>query len=64
MDARYMIDTTTYNKLHGAPLKMQHGRKELDATSVESEKPPQHSFLLLLPTEIRGFSLLTKKWGK
>lgn len=58
-----MVDTKTYNKLHGIPPKSDPARKELDMVLFESDEPPQGSFPLLLPTEIKAFNFLAKKWG-
>jgi hypothetical protein len=65
MDARYMIDTNTYKMLHpGAFQNYQPPGAELDLASTALDEPPQGPFVFLLPTEIKGYNLRTKKWGK
>lgn len=65
MDARYMIDTKTYNMLHPAAAKnYQVPGAELDSASMALDEPPQEPFVFLLPIEIKGYNLRTKKWGK
>jgi hypothetical protein len=60
-----MIDTKTYLKLHSyAAAKSSDSSQELNATLLLSEDPPRQPFTLLLPTEIKGYNLQTKKWGQ
>jgi len=53
-----MIDTKTYNKLHFRSSQM---KCELDHAVDE---PPRKAILMSLPSEIKGYNLCTKKWGK
>ena len=60
-----MIDTNTYKMLHPSASKdHQPPGAELDLASLALDEPPQEPFVFLLPTEIKGYNLRTKKWGK
>ena len=58
-NSRYMIDTSTFNELHPSQSLQQD---ELGSEAMERDKPPDETFLLLLPYSIHGFGLDDKKW--
>jgi hypothetical protein len=65
-----MIDFKTYLKLHHEDLADRID-SNADATDGQLElnldtdaEPPKQPFLLLLPTEIKGYNVRTKTWGK
>jgi hypothetical protein len=65
MDSRYMIDMKTYKMLHaGAREDSAAVEAELDSASMAADELPQEPFVFLLPNEIKGYNLRTKKWGK
>ncbi len=39
-------------------------RDDLGPEAMESDEPPDDSFVLLLPAEILGFGFHDKKWSK
>ena len=60
-----MIDMKTYKMLHaGARENFVGVEAELDSASMASDELPQEPFAFLLPNEIKGYNLRTKKWGK
>jgi hypothetical protein len=65
MNDRYMIDFKTYLKLHKPYMGTKAtNEQDLVISWKTAEKPADHPFLLLLPTELKGYNLRTKKWGK
>jgi SpoVK/Ycf46/Vps4 family AAA+-type ATPase len=60
-----MIDMKTYKMLHaGAQEDSAAVEAELDSASMAADELPQEPFVFLLPNEIKGYNLRTKKWGK
>ncbi|ETS73988.1 hypothetical protein PFICI_13854 [Pestalotiopsis fici W106-1] len=61
---RYMIDTVTYHELHekAASQRAENSTTRLSQELMDSETPPEGSFVLLLPPRILGFGMHDKKW--
>ncbi|RGP72192.1 p-loop containing nucleoside triphosphate hydrolase [Fusarium sporotrichioides] len=60
---RYMVDMATYRELHNKEndqKSIEHG--DLGQEAMNSDDPPDDTFVLLLPPRIRGFGLHDKKW--
>ena len=57
-----MIDLQTYFKMYPDKMPGTRLRDELGPEAIASEDPPGGSFVLLLPTNLRGFSLAEKTW--
>lgn len=60
-----MVDFKTFEKLH--PYHHQNTPPADDDIADElqnSGEPPKKPFLLLLPRELKGYNLRTKKWGQ
>jgi uncharacterized protein DUF7025/ATPase family protein associated with various cellular activities (AAA) len=58
-NARYMIDTETYNLMHKS---MSQQPDELGHEAMQRDQAPDNTFLLLLPQVISGYGLHDKKW--
>ena len=57
-----MVDTTTFKVMHEAdeaPVQ-----DDLGEELMESDEAPAEPFLLLLPSNIRGYGFHNKKWSK
>ena len=62
---RFMIDVKTYNELHEesqGQAAIIHD--DLGEDAMQADEPPSDSFLLSLPSKIRGFGLHDKKWSR
>ncbi|KAF2020927.1 P-loop containing nucleoside triphosphate hydrolase protein [Aaosphaeria arxii CBS 175.79] len=57
---RFMIDMDTYRNLH--PVN-QETRDEEDEGIKKLKQPPNETFVLLLPSHIRGYGFHDKKWS-
>ena len=57
-----MIDLTTYYKMYPDKKPKLPLRDELGPDAMDSEEPPDGDFVLLLPTNVRGFNLTEKNW--
>jgi hypothetical protein len=55
-----MIDFEAYNQMHPDDLRRDHEVW----IELDSDIPPDGSFLQLLPATIRGYGFHDKKWGK
>ncbi|KAK0752062.1 hypothetical protein B0T18DRAFT_403997 [Schizothecium vesticola] len=66
--SRYMVDFSTYKKLHPANFRGTSSRpgsvdrKEMDAALMDNDTPPQGPELLVLPDSVTGYNLRQKKW--
>lgn len=58
-EERYIVDLETFKKLH--PPSVISGRDDLGTEMMNGPNPPK-DFLMLLPSEIKGFNLREKKW--
>ncbi|KAH7397487.1 P-loop containing nucleoside triphosphate hydrolase protein [Pyrenochaeta sp. MPI-SDFR-AT-0127] len=62
---RYMIDFNTYRSLHPFSedtLSNRLNQDKMDEKQMEMEEPPDEQFQYLVPTQIKGYNLRTKKW--
>ena len=61
-----MIDTVTYHELHekAASQRAENSTTRLSQELMDSETPPEGSFVLLLPPRILAFGMHDKKWSK
>ncbi|KAM0302826.1 hypothetical protein ACHAO8_011542 [Botrytis cinerea] len=59
--ARFMIDTSAYQKMHRQSVQSTLSRT-LSETESNADEPPGGDFLLLLPLQIFGFHMQDKKW--
>lgn len=63
-DTRFMVDFATFNKMHPEKFPTSSRlRDDLGKNVTASEAPPDGSFILLLPANVRGFNMQEKKWG-
>ncbi|KAI9869908.1 MAG: hypothetical protein M1830_004937 [Pleopsidium flavum] len=63
VDVRFMIDTTTYRKMHPDAAKSNPQlRDDLGPKALERDEPPDGDFVMLLPPNIFGFNMQEKKW--
>ncbi|KAI9876054.1 MAG: hypothetical protein M1830_007447 [Pleopsidium flavum] len=63
VDVRFMIDTTTYKKMHpDAVISNFLLRDDLGPKVLEQDEPPDGDFVMLLPPNIFGFNMQEKKW--
>ncbi|KAI9874942.1 MAG: hypothetical protein M1830_009098 [Pleopsidium flavum] len=63
VDVRFMIDTTTYRKMHpDAVISNRPLRDDLGPKVLERDEPPDGDFFMLLPPNIFGFNMQEKKW--
>jgi len=61
-EERYIVDLETYKKLHPYSPSVISGRDDLGPEMMNSPNPPDKDFLMLLPSEVKGFNLREKKW--
>jgi AAA+ superfamily predicted ATPase len=61
-EERYIVDLETFKKLHPFSPSVISGRDDLGTEMMNSPNPPNKEFLMLLPSEVKGFNLREKKW--
>jgi AAA+ superfamily predicted ATPase len=61
-EERYIVDLETFKKLHSYSSSAISGRDDLGTEMMNSPNPPNKDFLMLLPSEVKGFNLREKKW--
>ena len=57
-----MIDLSMFYKMYPEKLPIRRLKDELGPEIMASEEPPDGDFVLLLPTNLRGFDLAEKTW--
>ena len=62
IEPRYMIDPSTYEKLHKDDTPERPVRDDLGPRIMSAKEPPPDPFLLLLPPTMKGFNMQNKKW--
>jgi hypothetical protein len=63
-DERFMIDFSTFRKLHSENKSYVTGKSidTMTQAEMEQEQPPDKAFYYLVPLQTKGFNLRTKKW--
>ena len=67
MNARFMVDVLTYNRMHDSGRR-EHGKgsSKFDTwpLSINREDEISDELAMLLPSTTYGFNLHEKKWGE